>query len=145
MYRRRRRKVRRKKQLGQEAIPTTSLADMMFLLLIFFIMTSTLSRITGFMTDMPSGAAGQQQQQEKTPTIGLNEDRILFNDKEMSIDGLRSSLGELRLDQKTGEGKVVIVSASGPVRFQRYYEVLAAVQSSSGVVAIVTQEGDKQE
>ena len=43
----------KKKQLDQNAIPTTSLADMMFLLLIFFIMTTTLTRVTGIVSVAP--------------------------------------------------------------------------------------------
>ena len=134
----------KKKQLGQEAIPTTSLADMMFLLLIFFIMTTTLSRVTGFVTDMPSGSKAQQPQQDKTPTVTLHEDKIMVNDRDISMDGLRAYLQGLKLSEKTGEGKVVIVSATGKVPYQTYYETLAVVQSYGGVVAIVTEEGENK-
>lgn len=130
----------KKKQLGQEAIPTTSLADMMFLLLIFFIMTTTLSRVTGFVTDMPAGAPSGPTQSNKTPTISLNEKRMLFNDREIDMARLRVALQALKLDQKSGEGKVVIVAATGKVKYQVYYEVLAMVSACGGVVAIITEE-----
>ena len=46
------------RQLDQNAIPTTSLADMMFLLLIFFIMTTTLARVmTGGSAPSPARSA----------------------------------------------------------------------------------------
>ena len=70
----------RKRQLDQNAVPTTSLADMMFLLLIFFIMTTTLARTTGFVTDVPAGAKGQADTSEKTPTgIPLSTEALRAN------------------------------------------------------------------
>jgi biopolymer transport protein ExbD len=135
-------KPRKKKLLGQEAIPTTSLADMMFLLLIFFIMTTTLSRVTGFVTDMPSGSKeAQAQQPEKTTTVALHEDKIMVNDQDMSMAALQRYLQGLHLDQKTGDGKVVILSTTGDVRYQNYYETMAIIQSCGGVVAIVSEDG----
>lgn len=127
--------------LGQEAIPTTSLADMMFLLLIFFIMTTTLARVTGFVSDMPAGApVAQQTQPTKTPTVHLDGERMLFNDKEIDLESLSARLRDMRLPEKTGEDKVIIVAATGKVRYQTYYEVLAQISACGGVVAIMTEE-----
>jgi biopolymer transport protein ExbD len=126
-----------KKLLGQEAIQTTSLADMMFLLLIFFIMTTTLMRVTGFRTDMPSGANKPQAQQEKTTTVSLHEGRILVNDKETTMDGLRTFLRGLHLEQKTGDGKVVVVDATDHVSYQHYFETLSIIQAAGGVAALM--------
>ena len=131
------------RQLNQDAIPTTSLADMMFLLLIFFIMTTTLAKTTGFITDIPSGSKGQQESQEKTPTIALHDGQITVNDTQtMDMESLRKYVAGLRLDQKQGEAKVVIVAATGKVGYQTYYETLAMVQAAGGVVAIVSEEGE---
>lgn len=133
------------RQLNQDAVPTTSLADMMFLLLIFFIMTTTLTKTTGFVTDIPSGTQGKQDTQEKTPTIALHDEKITVNDtQDMSMNDLRAYVTRLRLDQRQGDGKVVIVSAAGKVSYQTYYETLAMVQMAGGVVAIVSEEEEKK-
>jgi len=130
--------------MNQDAIPTTSLADMMFLLLIFFIMTTTLAKTTGFVTDIPAGATGKQDTQEKTPTVALHDDKITVNDTEtMDVAQLRQYVARLRLDQRQGDAKVVIVAASGHVSYQTYYETLALIQNAGGVVAIETEEDRK--
>ena len=132
------------RQLNQDAVPTTSLADMMFLLLIFFIMTTTLANTTGFVTDIPSGAKGQQDTQEKTPAIALHDEKITINDTQnLTMDELRRYITGLRLDQRKGDSKVVIVTATGQVTYQAYYETLALVQNAGGVVAIVSEEEGK--
>jgi biopolymer transport protein ExbD len=128
----------RKKQLGQDAIPTTSLADMMFLLLIFFIMTTTLARVTGFVSDMPAGQKGDSSQQKGT-TVLLRDDKITLNDDNITMDELYRRLRGLHLEQKVGDAKVVVVSTAGRVKYQDYFEAMAAIENSGGVVAIETE------
>ena len=130
----------RKRQLDQNAVPTTSLADMMFLLLIFFIMTATLARTTGFVTDVPAGAKGQADTSEKTPTVLLHDGKITVDDKDLSPAGLREFITELHLEKRTGDAKVIIVSATGAVTYQQYFEVLALIRTSGGIVAMVSEE-----
>ena len=133
------------RQLNQDAIPTTSLADMMFLLLIFFIMTTTLAKPTGFITDIPAGTKGQADTTEKTPTIALHDEKITVNDtRTMSMEDLRVYIAGLRLDLRQGDAKVVTVEAEGRVPYQIYYETLALVQNAGGVVAILTDEESRK-
>lgn len=134
-------KLPKKKHLDQEAIPTTSLADMMFLLLIFFIMTTTLSRVTGFVTDMPSGSGGKQTAKDKTPTVTLQGDEIRMNDEVTTMANLKSTLKASHLDLKEGSERIVVVTTAGNVTYQTYFQVLATIQSCSGVVAIVSEDG----
>lgn len=133
------------RQLTQDAVPTTSLADMMFLLLIFFIMTTTLAKTTGFITDVPMGTKGAQQSSEKSPSVVLHDGKITVNDdQEMTIQQLRNYVAGLHLERKQGDAKVVMISAEGVVPYQVYYETLAMVQNASGVVAIVSDEVEKK-
>jgi biopolymer transport protein ExbD len=133
------------RQLDQNAVPTTSLADMMFLLLIFFIMTTTLSRTTGFVTDVPSGSKTGTATSEKTPTVALHDGKIMVDDRPMSMDDLRRYISGLNLDQRPDAGKIIIVSATGNVTYQQYYQIMALIRTSGGIAAIVSEEsGQKQ-
>ena len=133
-------KFPKKKMLGQDAVPTTSLADMMFLLLIFFIMTTTLTRVTGIVSDMPSGSKSQQAQTEKTPMVALHDSKITVNDEEMSRESMEKYLRGLKLDQRSGNAKVVILSTAGEVSYQDYFQTMALIQNCGGVVAIESEE-----
>lgn len=136
-------KMPRPKQLDQNAVPTTSLADMMFLLLIFFIMTTTLARQQGFTSDMPAGSKAQAPQTEKNTVIALVNDAIKVNDSDMTYEAVERLLKNLHLDQKTGSARVVILSTSGNVNYQRYFQTMALIQSCGGVVAIESEEAKK--
>ena len=126
--------------LGQDAVPTTSLADMMFLLLIFFIMTTTLTRETGIVSDMPAGSKAQQPQSEKTPMISLHDNKITMNDKDMTREEMERTLKGMKLEQKSGNAKVVILATEGDVSYQDYYQTMAFIQNCGGIVAIESEE-----
>lgn len=131
------------KQLTDEAIPTVSLIDISFLLIIFFILTTTFQKGTGFVTDIPGGEKGMVQQQQKTPTIGLRANKIIFNDESVTMQELRKKLADLRLDQQTGDGKVVLLEASENIPYQDYFETMAMVSAAGGAIAIVREKGSR--
>lgn len=134
------RRTFKKKQLTDEAIPTVSLIDISFLLVIFFILTTTFQKGTGFVTEIPGGEKKQEQMPQKTPTIGLRTQKILFNEAAVSKQELRRKLTDLHLDQQTAEGKVVLLEASENISYQDYFEIMAMVTAAGGAVAIVREK-----
>lgn len=135
--------VRRKEKRDLE-IPTDSVSDIAFLLIIFFILTTTLSKLTGFTAELPSAAASQQQaakSETKTASVQIANGKLLFNEQEVSMAALRERLLDLQLAKKQGEEKVVMLEAAGKVNYQTYYEAMAAISIAGGIVAIV-EEGE---
>jgi biopolymer transport protein ExbD len=133
--------ARRREQRDLE-IPTDSVSDIAFLLIIFFILTTTLNKLSGFTAELPSAAANQQQaaSDAKTPTVQLVNGKLLFDEREVSLAGLRERLLDLRLGTREGEERIVMLEAAGQVDYQTYYEVLAAISTAGGVVAIVEED-----
>ncbi len=122
--------------------PVSSFSDIAFLLIIFFILVTSLSQLTGLQTDMPA-AEKSQTQPEQTPTIVLTEGgRMQFNDEVISIEELRRALAALSLSEKEGEDRVVLLEASGRVAYQDYYQVMAAVSAAGGIIGIVQEGGE---
>lgn len=132
------------KQLDQNAVPTTSLADMMFLLLIFFIMTSTLARTNGFVTDAPSPSKNAAPTNDKTPTVSLHDGKLTLDDRGMSIPELRKYIEDLHLEQRSEAGKIIVLEATGNVTYQQYYEILALIRTSGGIAAISSETGGQK-
>jgi biopolymer transport protein ExbD len=133
----------RRKEKRELEIPTDSVSDIAFLLIIFFILTTTLAKLTGFTAELPSAAASQQaaKTDAKTPTVQLTNGKLLFNEQEVSMEVLAERLLDLRLGDKQGEEKVVMLEAAGKVDYQTYYAAMAAISAAGGVVAIV-EEGE---
>ncbi|MFM9194476.1 MAG: ExbD/TolR family protein [Planctomycetia bacterium] len=133
----------KRKEKKDLEIPTDSVSDIAFLLIIFFILTTTLSKLSGFTAELPSANASDKQAAKtdaKTPTVQLGNGKILFNDQEVSVATLAERLLDLQLAGKQGEDKVVLLEAVGKVDYQSYYEILAAISAAGGVVAIVEED-----
>ena len=138
--------VRRKEKRELE-IPTDSVSDIAFLLIIFFILTTTMSKLTGFTAELPSGAPQAKpakpaaKTDAKTPTVQITNGKLLFNEQEVSMAALQERLLDLQLAKKQGEERVVMLETAGKVDYQIYYETMAAISAAGGIVAIV-EEGE---
>ena len=123
-------------------IPVASLVDLAFLLNVFFIMVTSIAEFNGVIADVPA-AERSQAAAERTPTIAIQENKFLFNDKEVSLTDLKQQITDLDLQHKTGEGKVVLLEAQGKIPYQAYFEIMADVSAAGGVIGIVQDEGSQ--
>ena len=58
----------------------SSFSDIAFLLIIFFILATTLVQVSGVINEIPSGEQSQSDQDLESPTVQLEHGRVLFND-----------------------------------------------------------------
>jgi biopolymer transport protein ExbD len=136
-------KRRRRRTPGDEKVPVESFADIAFLLIVFFLLTTTFVKTMGFRTDIPSGEKSEAKQ-EKSSIIKLTPGQIVYNDDPVSIEDLRVKLAKLELAEKEGDEKIVMLEATKDIKYQAYYEVMAAISWAGGVVAVVEDvEGGK--
>lgn len=139
---------KRRKDRAKAEIETGSFSDISFLLIIFFVLTTTFEKMSGRAVDIPSAAPPEQQVQKedkKTPTVNILADRILFGiDKSegesVSLSELKARLMKLGLGAKSEKERVVIVEMAEDVSWDRYFKVVTTIAETGGVVAIV--EGD---
>lgn len=124
-----------------EELPVSSFSDIAFLLIIFFILVTSLEQFAGFEANIPSGEKSEQTQTDEMPTIKLHNGIINYNENVLSIEELRGQLTAMNLREKAEDKRIVLLEASGQVPYQPYYEVMAAISAAGGVVGIV-QEGE---
>ena len=133
-------KAQRKRRFSWDDVPLTSFSDIAFLRIIFFILAATLAQTRGFLTEFPQGEKSDQPP-KKTTTILLRNDRVLLNDQPVDLPRLKAELRDLKLHDRTGDDKIVLLEASGKVGYQTYFEVMAAVTQAGGTICIVREEG----
>ena len=141
--------LNRRKDRAKAEIETGSFSDISFLLIIFFVLTTTFEKMSGRAVDIPSAAPPEQQvhkEDKKTPTVNILADRILFGiDKSegesVSLSELKVRLMKLGLGAKSEKERVVIVEMAEDVNWDRYFKVVTTIAETGGVVAIV--EGDE--
>lgn len=130
----------RRKPEGAGAVPVDSFSDIAFLLIIFFILTTTLNATRGFTSELPQGKKAEARSQAKTPTVTVKDAQILWNGDPVDLAGLEAKLRPLELASKEGEERIVLFEAVGDVPYRDYYAAMAAIDRAGGHVAIVKEE-----
>jgi len=135
-----------KKREGDISPDLTSFSDIANLLIIFFILTTSLVRPFGRPMDMPSSAKPPEEQQQKsdTPTVRITADKLVFSEgekkeRELSMNELRNELWARKFPEKTEKQRSVVVETSDDVSYERYYQVVTSIAAAGGVVAVMTE------
>ena len=121
-------------------IPVDSFSDIAFLLIIYFMVATTLVKVKSITADLPAGEKSTQAKSEKTPIINLKGGEVYFSDKRVEMKELNDRLAALDLPNQEGEKRIILLEAAKGTPYQNYFEVLAAISANGGVVAIVEDE-----
>jgi biopolymer transport protein ExbD len=113
-------------------IPTGSFSDIAFLLIIYFIIATTLVKVKSITADLPSGEKAAQSQPDKTPIVNLRGVEIFFNDKKVSLEILNERLAALNLGEREGAKRVVMLETTKGTPYQNHFQALAAISGFSG-------------
>lgn len=131
--------IRNQRRSREVGVPTDSLSDIGFLLIIFFILTTSIQRVVGFKTDIPSAERAEQTEQSKLPGIKLNQGQLTLDDQPVTPEQLRQRLAAMRLPLKAEKDRVIVLEATGQVSYQRYYETLSAISAAGGIVGLISE------
>jgi biopolymer transport protein ExbD len=133
-----RKKQEKKHRTGE--IPVGSFSDIAFLLIIYFLVATTLIKVKSITADLPTGEKQTQAQIDKTPIVNLRGDDIYFSDKKVSVENLNARLAALKLFDKPAGKRVIMLEATNNALYQTYFHVLAAISANGGIVALVEDE-----
>lgn len=120
-------------------IPTDSFSDIAFLLIIYFMVATTLVKVKSITADLPAGEKSTQAQSEKTPIINLRGPEVFFNDKRVEMAELNERLAALDLPNQNAEKRVIMLESAKGTPYQNYFQALAAISANGGVVALVEE------
>ena len=128
------------KQGRSGEIPTGSFSDIAFLLIIYFMVATTLIKIKSVTANLPAGEKQANSEMDKTPIAQLRGGDIFFSDKKVSVEELNARLAALKLLQEEPEKRVIMLESTDDTPYQIYFDVLAAISANGGIVALVEEE-----
>ncbi len=131
-------RTRRARRGDEPDMPLSSFSDIAFLLIIYFILAASLTQDVGIRTDIPAGEKATEAAEE-TRTVVLHEDGLTWGQQTITIEALRDELDAMDLPAKDDSDRVVQFEARGEVPWQRYYEVLAAIENAGGIPGILME------
>ena len=127
----------RRHQHQQIQLNIAPLVDMVFLLLIFFLLTSSFILNEGIKVNLPE-AKSSQMQDRKGITVGITKDGKIFLDgEEISLEDLSQRLAGMI---KKDPGKAVIIRADKEVILEKAIRVLDTVKLSGATKIVVATE-----
>jgi biopolymer transport protein ExbD len=107
-------------------IPVVSMADIAFLLIIFFLLTSTFAREAGFNIRLPTATAAKETTQQRVVVSVNAADEVFVNGNRVSVDALEPTLRDALT--KSGSSNVTIDGDSA-VPYGRVVFVMDAAKS----------------
>src|SRR3989338_4933220 len=93
-------RFKRRLKIEKGILDLTPLINVFFLLLIFFIFTSSFIFQPGIKVNLPKAVTSEVIQQENMVIIITRDDRIYLNEREISQDDLASNLRIIAKDKK---------------------------------------------
>jgi biopolymer transport protein ExbD len=135
-------KLKRKEQADTK-IDVGSFSDIAFLLIIFFILTTTFTKIAGNKIEIPSGSDEQSEVEQKQLSVTLSAENITYGEdaKSISIDELRVALAKEKFETKEPDDRMVVLETGGEVLYERYFQVVMAINDSGGVLTLIDHAG----
>lgn len=129
--------MKRREPLGLDLTPVI---DVVFILLIFFIVTSVFKKDElALLLDLPSSNAKEMKIDKEQIFIELSKEKLAIKGIEVSFDSLENNLKAIENKQKA-----VIVRIDKKVEYQRVIKVLDLLQKYNLTnLALVTNEEDK--
>jgi biopolymer transport protein ExbD len=130
-----------RKQQALSEINVGAFSDIAFLLIIFFILTTTFVRTAGRKMDIPSGTSEQTETEQKQLTIDLTRDEILMGEEagSMTLEDLRIRLDDADLPSLPEDQRIVLLQTQKDVPYDRYFKVVTAISQAGGVLALLDE------
>lgn len=130
---------KRKRPRYQIQMPLTSLIDIVFLLLIYFLLTTNFLVEEGINIALPQAQAGAPQIMEEITIVVDREGRAYLGDREVPIDQLYTRLKEMIADQRD---RMVVVKADRSIVLNKAVKVMdLAKAAGAGKLCLATEKG----
>ncbi len=136
--------LRRKKDRRTPEPNVGPFSDIAFLLIIFFLVTSTLSAMLGEKLDIPAARENPSRTKTEQPTITLSPEKLAWGKQrqDVTLVQLRVRLMNLELPKKPQGKRVVILDCAPQTSYQKYFEIVTAIEEAGGVLGMITDPGE---
>ncbi|GIX16597.1 MAG: biopolymer transporter ExbD [Rhodothalassiaceae bacterium] len=130
--------MREKQQEEELEINMTPMLDIVFIMLIFFIVTATFMKEAGVTVEKPEALTGERQDQASIIVAVTDKDEVWVNKQVVDIKALRPLIEKLHAENPKG---TVVIEADRDARAGLMIQVADAIQAAGvGTVAVSTEE-----
>ena len=120
-----------RKATRRRALSLTSLIDVIFLLLLFFMLSSTFSRFAEVELAAATGGRSAEPSENKPTFLRLGQDEVSLNGQTYALSDLPGAFAELREEEE--DALPVLISLQDDVTSQRLTDLLVALRPVQGL------------
>lgn len=113
-------KFKRTVQADEEGIPITNLVDVLFLLIVFFMLSTVLSFDKGLGVKLPETQAAGQISTKGVSVLVNREGKVYVDGTEVQLE----RLGSIVMEKRKTQGSNVILKSDRDTRFQNIADVM---------------------
>jgi len=128
----------KRKRRAQPTVPLTSMADIAFLLIIFFILTTTFMKEPPVPVDLPEDPKIEDVEESELIVTMDKQGRVYLNGVQTTTDGLEGELSGLLPTQET---KLVHVKIDRSLQRSEFEPVLIGISEAGGLIAPLGDPG----
>lgn len=127
---------------AEPGIDMASFADIAFLLIIFFILTTTFVQTRGREIEIPSGTPDPANKQDEMASVQISNEAIFYRGETdpLTMEQLRDKLLAEDFPARPEGRRLVILESADEVRCDRYYPVVMAIVDAGGVLAMLEEK-----
>jgi len=130
--------IQEKKSRYQMQMPMTSLIDIVFLLLVYFLLTTNFMVDEGISIKLPQAKAASPQTEQEITIYVDEEGRAFLMNKEISLDQLFKRLKDMIGDQKD---RLVVIKADRSVILNKVVKVMDLSKAAgAGRLCLATEK-----
>ena len=126
-------------EADEEDVNVTPLMDIVFIMLIFFIVTATFIKEPGVEVQRPEAATGEDQKLVSILVAITEDNQVWINNEQVPLEGVRSAVERLRRDNPRGSA---VVQTDAEAHTRMMIEVLRAIRDAgvTETVAVSTRQ-----
>lgn len=138
--------MKRRKKNRTFSVPTASMGDIAFLLIIFFMVCSKFSQAVAIKLKPPT-ASGLAELADAVVTVSIDErGRVWIQDKEVpDVEAVEWGVRGLIKDKQGAKGRTVMFRCHKAVGKEVFEPVLEAIAKGGGLIAAMGEEGKREE
>jgi biopolymer transport protein ExbD len=132
----------REKKQRRVTINITSLIDVLFLLLIFFMVSSTFLERPGMKLDLPKASHKESIRMEGYTLFVTQDEKLFLNDEPVKLSELEAKLRKIAPEI---EGEGIVLQADEQIRYGLVIEVMDMIKKSGIKKMVVATEIKEEE
>ena len=125
--------------------PITSMIDIVFLLIIFFLVTTNFMNQKGIRLELPNTEKSEETADQKKKNIELRvtSSNFLLNDEKVADGELEKQVNKALKDAANDADKIVIMKSDKGAPYDRFILANDILQKTQAIITIEVTEGDE--